>query len=404
MTCLRDYLERTCYFPIRTNVSQHSFAAGGTRTGERSSMRTDAMQAALFTEQTGQKPIQVIGVGDAGCRAASEIWRRKIRGVGIICIDTDALSLDRSQSHLSMLLGAATMHGFGSGGDTRAVAAASMDRTQAIVEMVSDATCVVVIAGLTGGTGAGAAPVIAEAIRETGVLVIGIPITPLEFEPINTHLAAADSLARLRDACDGVQDIQRRSEERSEQTAGHAGIALHKMFSSDRDFIATFVAALATVGNSDPAKCDANSGDLRSILRDGASTVFGTGTGFGHTGAAEATQTCLDAAFQGFDRFQDLDRALVLIESGPDIPISHIATVTSLIEARIGTETELHTAVRRSRLLGSNIRVSIIGSLHETKRPGQVTPFRASNLSAFRPRKVDRVARHKFATQLAGRT
>lgn len=336
-------------------------------------MRTNTMQSALFNEQDKQSPVQVIGVGDAGCRAASEIWRRKIRGVDVTCIDTDALSLDRSQSDHTVLLGAATMHGFGSGGDIDAVASAALDRSFEIADLASGATCVAMIAGMTGGTGPGAAPVIADAIRSSGTLVIGVPIAPLEFEPVCTHLAAADAQDRLISACDGIYEIGKRGRSGPAGSLGPSGIALHDLFTSDRNEIATFVSAIATVANSETDRCDANSGDLMSIIHNGCLMVFGTGTGIGHKGAAEATQKCLDEAFS--DSAREIDRALVLVESGPDIPVSHIATVTSLVESRIGANTELHTAVRRSRLLGSNVRVSILGGQREPVRRSLADPY-----------------------------
>lgn len=364
-------------------------------------MLTDTLQTALFNEPADHRPVHVIGIGDAGCRITSEIWRRKIRGVGVTCIDTDAMSLDRSFADGTMLLGAATMHGFGSGGDSKAVARAVVERSAAIGELVSGATCVLVIAGLAGGTGSGAAPAIAEVVRSSGVLTVGISIAPLEFEPILTHIAAAESLERFKVSCDGVFEITGHTRDRSQQGPVEVDVTLHRIFSEERSCAAAFVGTISTIVNAGPDRCDANPGDLRAILRDGLSAVFGSGTGFGHTGAAEATQTCLDAALTSSGQDRGIERAVVLIESGPDISVSHIATVTSLIESRIGSDTELHTAVRRTRLLGSNIRVSIIGCQRDIKRPAVVGPLRTARLLKFEPAEADRAANPRFATRLA---
>ena len=208
------------------------------------------------------------------------------------------------------------------------MAKAALEQSPAVSERVSGATCVILIAGLSGSTGSAAAPVIAKAVKTSGVLTIGLPIIPLEYEPIGTHLAAADSLDLLRRSCDAVLEIPRSagSGENSVKTG------LREAFEADRRFAATFVATVSTAVNAGPGRCDANPGDLKSVLRNGASAVFGSGSGIGHTGAAEAAISCLDAAFTASDLMPDISRALVLIESGPEISVSHIATVTSIIE------------------------------------------------------------------------
>ncbi len=339
-------------------------------------MQTVAGQAALFTETKRSTPVHAVGIGDAGCRAASEIWRRRIPGVAVTCVDSDALSLERSQADNTVLLGAATLHGFGSGGDIDAVAAATRAQAGAICKLAEEAVTAVVIAGLTGGTGTGAVPLIAGALSSTGTQVICLPIMPLEFEPIDRHLAAGDAVKRLREVCDGVLEISRAAQGPVNDTSGTGGVALRQVFSADRNFAAAFVRTASSIVNADPVRCDANSGDLQAVLHDGASAVFGTANGFGHTGAAEATHACLENALQGTGNPDAMERALVLVESGPDISVSHVATITSLIETRIGSEVELHPAVRRSRLLGGNVQVSVIGAMREQKRPVTVEPVR----------------------------
>lgn len=334
-------------------------------------MKNETAQTALFTDQRQHKSVHVIGIGDAGCRAASTIWQRKISGVGVTCIDTDALSLEGSRGDRKILLGAATLHGFGSGGDTRAVAMAAKDQLEVLSELTSAAECVIVIAGLTGGTGSGASPVICDALKRSGKLVVAVPIAPLEFEPIATHLAASDTLGRLTETSDAVVEVVRTGHGSIDSRSASSSLALHRLFDADRNYIASLTTAISTIVNSAPDRCEANSGDLRAVLSSGTAAVFGSAAGVGHMGAAEAARASLDSALAetvitpGSRLFE---RAVVLIESGPDITVSHIATVTSLIEDRIGSAAELHTAVRRSRLLGSSVRVSFIGSLRSARR------------------------------------
>ncbi len=339
-------------------------------------MRKNAGQARLFAaaELPVDRPVHVVGVGDAGCRMASEVRRRSIRGVEVACLDTDSASLDRSSCDKSVLLGAASMHGFGSGGDAGKVAAAVEEQSASIADLVSGAECVVVLAGLAGGTGAGAAPAIADIASKTGALVVALPVMPFDFEPIGTHLMAADAFDSLRKASDSVLEIP----QPDPSVVNHTGVPLADAFEADRRYAASFVATLAAITTAGPGRCDADPGDLRSVLRNGATGIFGSGSGYAHTGATEAARACLEMASAGKDSLLNVDRALVVVESGPDLPVSYVATITATMEARLGADAEIHTAVMRSRLLAGSVRISLIGSRRQLKRPLVVDSGQAS--------------------------
>lgn len=327
-------------------------------------MHADVLQRGLFDAVDAVYPgsVRVIGVGDAGCRAASEVRSRSRGGAEVVCVDTDSASLIRSRCDETVLLGAATLRGFGSGGDREAAERVAQDSAEAVRGLVADTGCVVVVAGLGGGTGSGAAPVIAALAKEAGALVICIAIMPFEFEGTGTHLRAADALDRLRAVSDAVLETPGNMQVGGDST-------LSGSMARDRRHVASFASTVISIANASAGQSNLTAAHLRSVLRDGAMTVFGAAEGFGHTGAVEAAEACADAALAGRPPTGGLNRALVLIESGPDLPIAHIATAVATIEARTGAAAELHPGIRRSRLLAGTVRVSLIGTLREVRRP-----------------------------------
>ncbi len=335
-------------------------------------MYADVLQRGLFEDARTADPANlcVIGVGDAGCRAAYEVRARLSmsanRNVKVICIDTDFTSLTRSSTDESLLLGAATLRGFGSGGDPAAAAQAAAKSADVIGNFVSGVECVLVVAGVGGGTGSGAAPVIASIARDAGALVISVAIMPFDFEGIGTHLRASDATDRLRQVSDVVLETL---------GDGHSGggLTLSDATEKIRCHVASFALAITSIVTASADRSNVTAAHLRSVLRDGASAIFGTAEGRGNIGVKEAAEMCVNAALASRSSTGGIDRAIILIEAGPELPLAHIATAMSTVESRLGevfngATAELHLGVYRSRLLAGTFRVSIVGTMSEMKR------------------------------------
>src|SRR5580765_6615585 len=148
--------------------------------------------------------IRVLGVGGAGCNAVSHLASSSLPGPSFAVMNTDAAALDESPIEARLVLGARCTRGLGAGGDPERGQAAAEEALAEIRALCDGADLVFVAAGLGGGTGTGAGPVVARVARETGALVIGVVILPFDCEGIRRQRQALLGLHALKDVADGV--------------------------------------------------------------------------------------------------------------------------------------------------------------------------------------------------------
>src|SRR3972149_8334381 len=146
--------------------------------------------------------IKVIGCGGGGCNAVTRMVREEIVGVDFYALNTDAQALMRAECPHKVQIGEKLTRGLGVGGDHNIGQRAAEESRDDIRDLVGAADMVFVTAGMGGGTGTGAAPVVAEAARETGALVIGVVTRPFSFEGAHRRLVAQDGSNRLTEQCD----------------------------------------------------------------------------------------------------------------------------------------------------------------------------------------------------------
>ena len=329
-------------------------------------MIANLLQRELFTPKTSYSPttpVRVIGVGDAGCRAATQVFgdRTANGNTTVFCIDTDSGSLDRSTCDRSLLLGPASFRGFGSGGDAAALRRATEDAAAIIKEMVAGAECVVIMAGASGITGSTAAPIVACMAREAGVLVAGIAFMPFEFERSSAHQHAEDAIAALRSTCDGVLEVP------AEATG--TGASLAASLDQDRRYAGGFVRLLDSIfRRSRLSTYHPNSSGLRSVLSDGRRLVYASECTTGTSTAAMALSNCVhEITARGADPAQ-LGRALILVESTSDISTGLVAELTATLESIAGSNVQVAVRHARKPMLPGQVRVSLIGAIRESRR------------------------------------
>lgn len=148
--------------------------------------------------------IKVLGVGGAGCNAVTHLAREPLAGVSFAALNTDAAALAQSTIAQQRVLGAQTTRGLGAGGDPERGRAAAEEDAAALRSLCEGADIVVLVAGLGGGTGAGASPVIARIARDCKALVLGIVLMPFEFEGTSRQKQAAAGLQALKAEADAV--------------------------------------------------------------------------------------------------------------------------------------------------------------------------------------------------------
>lgn len=164
--------------------------------------------------------LRVIGVGGAGCNAVSQLATQPLEGVDFVLINTDAAALARTSLERRFVIGERSMRGLGAGGDPERGRLAAEEDLPLLRQLCEGADVVFVIAGMGGGTGTGAAPVLARVAREAGALAIGIVVLPFDCEGRPRQNRAAEGLARLKEFADTViclpnQEVLRLIDERT---------------------------------------------------------------------------------------------------------------------------------------------------------------------------------------------
>ena len=151
-----------------------------------------------------QFDIKVLGVGGAGCNAVHHLFREDLAGVAFAVLNTDAAALRQSQVSQRLILGSKLYRGLGAGGDPERGRKAAEEDLDQIRSFCEGADIVFVVAGLGGGTGTGAAPVVARAAKDAGALVLAIVMLPFECEGARRHRQAQSGLGLLKESADGV--------------------------------------------------------------------------------------------------------------------------------------------------------------------------------------------------------
>jgi cell division protein FtsZ len=319
--------------------------------------------------------VSVAGIGDTGVRAASAM-ADSLRGLAkVTCIDTDSASLHRAGDGVgSILVGERSFHGFGSGGDIVTAERAAREQVASLVAAVSGAECVVIMAGMGGGAGSGVAPVVAAAAKLAGAQVICIVSMPFEFEGQRRDAIARDALAKLKAQSDAIIPL---SNDRL-IACGAANATMDEALRSGRRLCANLAQAIASLFSADRPFSQLTPGHLVSVLPSGALAFAGCGEGSGASAAADATEAALNSPSAVSPTSEVIDRAILLIESGPGLSLTQAAAAMGTAQARLGAAAELHLGIRESKNMGSDVKATLFAACRERRRPAVMVENPAS--------------------------
>ena len=243
--------------------------------------------------------IKVIGVGGGGCNAVNRMIRAKIPGVTFVACNTDAQSLVVSEARHTIRIGEKVSKGLGVGGDpTRGERAADESRDD-MAEIIAGAEMVFVTAGMGGGTGTGAAPVVAQVAKECGALTIGVVTKPFVWEGSRRARAAEDGIARLAESVDTLIAIP--NSRLMEICAPDATI--DDAFETADDVLRQSIQSISNI-ISQNGSINLDFNDVRTIMSEAGPALLAIGTGVGENRAVDAaraatTSPLLDQTING---------------------------------------------------------------------------------------------------------
>jgi len=300
---------------------------GGSRAGER------AMPFEFDVEHKRFATLKVIGVGGAGGNAVSRMISSSLTGVDFIIANTDAQVLAESNSLSKVQIGRNLTRGLGAGGDPEVGRRAAQEDADAIAEVLEGADMVFVTGGMGGGTGTGAAPVIAEIAREQGALTVAVVTRPFTFEGRRRWQQAEAGLDELREKVDTLITIPN---DRLLQVVARE-TPVERAFE-----VADQVLLEATRGISDlitvPGLVNLDFADVRTVMQSRGNAMMGTGRGSGEHRAVEAARAAISSPLLDDVSISGAEAILVNITGGKDLSLHEVNEAASAILEAAGEE------------------------------------------------------------------
>ena len=299
--------------------------------------------------------IVVIGVGGAGNNAVNRMIDDNISSVEFYVANTDQQALSRSKAKNRIILGADSTGGLGAGGDPEVGRRAAEESIDKIREIVAGANLVFIAAGMGGGTGTGAAPVIAQAAKEAGALTVAIVTRPFTFEGKKRIANSVEGLNNLKDAVDAIIIV---SNDKLLMVNGTSPIS--EAFAQSDGVLAQSVKTVTDLILC-PAFINLDFADVRNTLKDSGISLIGFGMGSGPNRSQEAANNAinsplLEASING------ARRAICAVTCGREVSLYEAQeTVNRIIEAA-GSSVDIKFGVSINEELSDQILVSVIAS------------------------------------------
>ncbi|MGB0311832.1 MAG: cell division protein FtsZ [Schleiferiaceae bacterium] len=304
--------------------------------------------------------IKVIGVGGGGSNAVNHMKNVGVNGVDFMVCNTDAQALYHSPVANKVQLGASLTEGLGAGADPeigRQAAEESIDEIQNMLE--TGTKMCFITAGMGGGTGTGAAPIIAKAARDMGILTVGIVTSPFGFEGKIRKAQAEEGIKAMREAVDSLIVI---NNDKLRQVYGDLGFG--NAFAKADEVLAGAAKGIAEViTNHYTQNIDLR--DAKTVLENSGSALFGTGEGTGSNRAELAIGAALDSPLLNDNQIKGAQNVLLLLTSGSgehEVTIDEIGEITDHIQREAGGNANVIMGIGAAEEEGSKITCTIIAT------------------------------------------
>src|SRR5438270_1547772 len=305
-------------------------------------------------------PIKLIAVGSAGSNALDRVVLDGMDKSDLIAANTDAQSLASSVAAVKVQLGRSLTRGLGTGGDPELGFDAAQESADEIRQALAEARLIFICTGLGGGTGSGAAPVIAQIAREMGALVIGFATLPFTFEGKRRTAQARDALARLHETTDAVVCFE--NDRMADMVAPKAGI--HQAFAVADMTISQSLRSIVNLIQR-PGIMRIGFDDLLAALRGGGGRcLFGYGESDSDNRAHQALAQALKNPLMDRGRMlADASRVLVQVTGGPGMTLSEVEILMRELNKHISEHTQLLFGTAVDGRMGDRLSVTLISSL-----------------------------------------
>jgi len=307
--------------------------------------------------------IKVIGVGGGGGNAVNHMYKQGITGVDFIICNTDAQALELSPIPNKVQLGASLTEGMGAGSIPEVGKNSAIENIDDIKEMLGVNTKMLFItAGMGGGTGTGASPIIAKAAREMDILTVGIITTPFSFEGKRRKMQAEEGMEELKKYVDSFLVI---SNDRLRQIFGN--LTLGSAFAQADNILTTAAKGIAEIITL-PGYINVDFKDVRTVMKDSGVSIMGSSSAEGDNRALKAVEGALSSPLLKDNEIEGARYILLNISSGDkEVTMDEVSIITDYIQEEAGLAADLIWGNCIDENLGDKISVTIIATGFQTK-------------------------------------
>ncbi len=316
------------------------------------------MKFELVASYSQKAVIKVIGIGGGGGNAVNHMAASHIEGVDFICANTDAQALKGTQSRSVVIqLGNALTKGLGAGANPDIGRQAAKDDRERILEVLDGSDMVFITAGMGGGTGTGAAPVIAEIAKEAGILTVAVVTKPFPFEGKKRRAVAEKGIEDLSQYVDSLITIPN---ERLLPVLGK-DVSLISAFAAANDVLLHAVQGIADLITR-PGLINVDFADVRTVMSEMGVAMMGSGVASGPNRAREAAERAIHSPLLDEVNLQGARGILVNIAGGPDLAIGEFDEVGSVVNEFASEDAQVVTGLSIDPDLEDEVRVTVVAT------------------------------------------
>jgi len=309
----------------------------------------------LIPQGCSRPVLKVIGLGGGGCNAVGRMIELGLRGVEFIAANTDLQTLQSNPAEVKILLGPQTTRGFGSGGDPRLGKEAAMESRDELASALAGADMVFLTAGMGGGTGTGAIPVVAEVARSLGAVTIAVVTTPFSFEIGRRQKNASEGLARLREHTHTLVAIPN---DRLLYVAPR-DLPLETAFRLADDVLRQAVQGIAEL-ITEPGLINVDFAHVRRLILLGGGALMAIGHGQGDQKTTQAMQQALHHPLVETVSLGNAAGVIANFTGGQDLSLLEVQSALTSLQQQTGPETEIVMGVIQDERMDGRVQVILM--------------------------------------------
>ena len=301
--------------------------------------------------------IKVIGVGGGGGNAVAHMLTTGIEGVDFICVNTDAQALKHSKVKLGLQIGCNITKGLGAGADPEVGRQAAMEDRDRIIELIEGSDMLFITAGMGGGTGTGAAPVVAQVAKELGILTVAVVTRPFEMEGRKRHAQADQGIGELAKHVDSLITIPNQKL----LTVLGGDVTLLDAFKSANEVLQGAVQGIAELITRS-GMINVDFADVRTVMAETGMAMMGSGTGRGENRARDAAEAAVSSPLLEDVNLSGAHGLLINVTAGLDLRTAEFSVVGDTVKQYASEDANVVVGCVIDPEMSEEIRVTVVAT------------------------------------------